>query len=538
MISPQAGRSIRPPFVPHPHSHSPELNPAAGGLHSRLWTLGLCVALGVLGFGLFRDVAAPWTDNIDANGACWSQSAHNTLRAGLRATAGVPSAFYFGTPPIPPDGYYTHHPPLLSLMLTGMFALFGEKEWVARLLPIAFSLAGLVLLWRLVQRCAGARAAAFCAVLFAAMPMELHYGRMVNFEAIDLAWMLAALECLRRWERTGAARWRWLMLAAVVLALWTAWLGYLFVLALAVHCFVTPGRRHRRLALLLLGLIAASLCLFLLQVSQVQPGAWADMIQTVKVRMARQGDPVPWGAWSVRMRDLLLAHIQPVTWLLGLAGGVLVVRRRKTEAPLRWLGWVALGFFALSTFYVTVFRNASSIHDYASFYFTVPVAMMAGIALDSLLAWGESRGTGMKRALLAGAFALCAAVVITGERKVPALLSQFHILDIDKDEPATLIPELGRAIRTRFPEEEAAVICNFMPSYGPQLHYYAQHELLTAIFTPEEWKDAIADPANVPVDGVIWLGAPEAAELLAALPPGTREDITIAGIPFCFWHPK
>ena len=186
---------------------------------SRSWMAGLLVALGGLGWGLSRDVAAPWTDNIEANGACWSQSAHNTLRAGLPATAGVPSAFFFGSPPIPPEGYYTHHPPLLSLMLMGMFAVFGEKEWVARALPIAFSICGLVLLWWLVRRCAGLRAAAFCGIHFAAMPMQLHYGRMVNFEPIGLVWMLGAVACLRQWEQTGAGSWRWLMLALLVLAL-------------------------------------------------------------------------------------------------------------------------------------------------------------------------------------------------------------------------------------------------------------------------------------------------------------------------------
>ena len=63
--------------------------------------LGLLVAFSVLGWGLLRDVAAPWTDNIDANGACWSQSAHNTLRAGLKATLGVPS--FACTPDAFPD---------------------------------------------------------------------------------------------------------------------------------------------------------------------------------------------------------------------------------------------------------------------------------------------------------------------------------------------------------------------------------------------------------------------------------------------------
>jgi len=501
------------------------------------WLLGLLVALGILGRGLLRDVASPWTDNIDANGACWSQSAHNTLRAGLKATAGVPSAFYFGSPPIPPDGYYTHHPPLLSLMLTGMFALCGEKERVARALPIAFSLCGLVLLWRLVRKCAGARTAAFSAVLFAAMPMELHYGRMVNFEPIDLVWMLGALECLRLLERTGAKRWRWLMSAALVLALWTAWLGYLFVLTLAVHFGFSRESGNRRFAVLLLALAVVSFGLFLLHVTRVQPGAWADMLASFKMRMAASGEPVPWADWAARITGTLRTHIQPVAWLLGIAGGGVVMLRRKNDVALRWLGWAALCFFGLSAFYVTVFRNASSVHDYASFYFTVPVAMMAGVALDSLIAWSESRGACMKRTLFAAVIAVCAFLVFSGERQALALRKQFRILDTGKEESVSLIPELGRAIRGRFPED-TAVICNFLPSYGPQLHYYAQHDLLPCVFTAGEWKEMIDDPANAPVGGVVWLGAGEAPEVIEGLPAGPREDVTIAGVHFCFWRPQ
>ena len=498
--------------------------------------LGLLVAFSVLGWGLLRDVAVPWTDNIDANGACWSQSAHNTLRAGLKATLGVPSAFSFGSLPIPAEGFYTHHPPLLSLMLTALFAGFGEKEWVARALPITFSFLGLVLLWRVVRRCAGIRAAAFCAIVFSAMPMELHYGRMVNFEPIGLVWMLATLECLGQWERTGSAKWRWLMLVFIILALWTAWLGYLFALTLALHFAFVRGKR-KRLALSLLGLCAVSFCLFVFHVTRVQPRAWADMMGSFQMRIADIHEPVPWGAWVLRITGTLFTHIQPVAWVLGIVGTALVLLRKRRDAGLRWLGWAALCFFGLSAFYVTVFRNASSVHDYASFYFTVPVAMMAGVALDALIACCDGQRAAIRFASLAVAFGVCAFLILSGEGHALALKRQFHILDLEKEEPVSLIPELGRAIRDRF-AEDTAVICNFMPSYGPQLHYYAQHDLLTSSFTADGWKEQIADPENAPVGGVVWLGESGAQEILAALPAGPREDVTIAGIRFCFWHPQ
>jgi hypothetical protein len=344
--------------------------------NSKVWVLGLGVALGVLSLAMFRNFMGPWIDAIDFNGACWSQSAHNTMRAGLLATAGVPSAFYFGPLPIPPSGYYTHHPPLLSLMLAGMFAVLGEKEWVARLLPITFSLVGVVLLWALMKDCAGRRAATFGALLFAAMPMELYYGRMVNFEPIDLVWMLGGLLCLRRWEQTGGRGWRNWMLGAFVLSLWTAWLGYMFVLILSVYFFTTRRKRNPRLALLLLGLCIGSIVLFMLHIYWVQPSAWQDLIETFYRQMSSQTwgnrPNFTWKDWEWRLGWVLLTHIHAVAWALAVIGLVWLLRRQRKDEPLRWLGWAALCFFVLSAFYIVAFRNASYIHAYAPFYFIVP----------------------------------------------------------------------------------------------------------------------------------------------------------------------
>ena len=504
--------------------------------HSRFWILGLVVALVAMGWSFSSDFAAPWTDQIDGNGACWSQSAHNTLRAGLLTTAGMPSAFYFGTLPIPPEGYYTHHPPLLSLLLTGMFSLFGEKESVARSLPIACSLLSAVLLWFLVRDCANARTASFCVLLFAAMPMELRYGRMVNFEPLDLVWMLSAVLCLRLWAKTARRRWRFLALCALLLALWTAWLGYLFVLVLCAVFVFSRQRRNLARASLYLMLMIVSLVLFFWQVHHVYPGAWGEMMSALNYRMANGDHAIAWRDWAARMFDILTTHIQPVSWLLALAGAAIVWRSEK-DAPQRWLGWAAFCFFALSVIYVAAFRNASSVHDYASFYFTVPVAVMAAVALDNLCQRTEAHGPVVRTVVLLGVLAVLGTLIATGQRSTVVLRRQFLILSDENPEPAALIPELGRAIRASFGSEDVAVICNFLPTYGPQLHYYAQHEILGCVHTPEEWREIIADPENAPLGGVIWMGAPEADDVLASLPPGTLERKWICDVPFCFWRP-
>lgn len=487
---------------------------------SRAWLLGLPLALGLLSWGLFRDFTAPWTDNIDANGACWSQSAHNTLAAGLRATAGVPSAFYFESPPIPESGFYTHHPPLLALLVTASFALLGEHEWAARLVPILSSLIGLCLLWEITREAIGLRGAAFCVLFFASMPMTLHYGRMVNFEPLDLVWMLGAIFCLGRWEAHGRRRWLILFLLCALLCLWTAWLGYLFVLVLCGSLC----RRRRQLSAGLLALSLVSLALFAWQVHAVQPKALHEAVSALGERAGTAG--FTWPQWGARMLASLTTHIQPVFWVLAAIGAL---RARRTR-----LGWVALCFFALSAFYVTAFRNASMIHDYASFYFTIPVALMAAAAVESALLSLDA--TRYRIAAPALALTSLTLLALFGARTTLNLGRQFHILAETAEESPQLIPELGRAVRRSF-APDTSVICNFIPTYGPQVYYYAQKQFLNCAYEPADWRQFIAEPENEPVGGIIWLGEPRAEQVLASLPAGAKEEMTIRGIPFCLWKP-
>ena len=506
--------------------------------NSKVWVFGLSVALAVLSWGLFRDFTGPWTTNVDSNGAWWSQSAHNTLRAGLRATGGVPS-WYFGPLPIPPSGYYTHHPPLLSLMLTGMFALFGEKEWAARLVPITFSLASVVLLWALVRECVGNRAAAFSALLFAATPMELVYGRMVNFEPIDLGWMLGGLLCLRRWEQTGQRHWRNLMIIAFALTLWTAWLGYIFVLVVCLFFLFSPRKRNPRLALLLLGLSLFSIMLFLLHIRWARQDAWQNLMAAFNYRLARtnaSGVEVTWAGWTLRIRDTLTSRILPFSWALGVLGTVGTIQRWKTDNSLRWLGWAALCFFAQSAFYIMFFQNASYVHAYAAFYVTLPIAMMGGVAIEFPLRWCEAHSAGWRSAGLATAVAICVFQIFTGQKQALALNRPERLLDRG-NEPADLIPELGRLMREKFPEG-TAIISNTRASSSPQLMYYAQcRPYPKHIATAGDWAKAVKDPKMAPVGCVICLGKANARDILAALPAGSREEIHVRGIPFCFWKP-
>ena len=491
---------------------------------------------------LTENLTAPWVPKGDWNGFLWSQSAHNHLHMGLRHTLGASSWLHFGPPPIQPDEFYVHHPPLLSLLLAAMFVVLGEHEWVARLLPILFSLATALLLWQTLRECVGTRAATLGAAVFAACPMELHFGKMVNFEPLMLVWMLVALRCLQHWQEDHRTRWLAATLGAFALGLWTEWPMYILAAVVAAMLFAQRRPPATRAAWMIIGLTVMSVILIFLHIRLVRPDAWQDALGQLQFRLssdpgrtARDGTGFTAGQWFIRQGEFLSRAILLPMWALAASGAVYCWRKRRCGMGLGRLSSMAIALFATAVLYLVICRNVAYSHDYASFYFLLPVALMGGLALDAALNWWETRATSMW-ARYVGMAVLVAAIagLCTWSRlKSHGYDSHYYMLEWGGPEPEDLIPSLGRDIEERFPAN-GRVLCNF-PWQSPQLQYYAQRVVLFQKTSYDEWQPLIS--SQQPVGGVIWLGAEGATQLLKALPTGQREIVQFGKYGFCFWKP-
>ena len=89
--------------------------------------------------------------------------------------------------------YHPNHPPLLQILLAISFKIFGIHEWSARLVPILFSLGGIILIYLIVQRIWDKKTALLASIFVAFMPMSAYFGRIVNFEAVALFFVLLVL---------------------------------------------------------------------------------------------------------------------------------------------------------------------------------------------------------------------------------------------------------------------------------------------------------------------------------------------------------
>lgn len=499
------------------------------------WFFLFAVIMVWLATVLSTNIDRPWIAAIDYNGAVWSQAAHNILRAGLVKTLGASSGFYFGPLPIPPWGYYLHHPPLLHLIITALFAVFGENEWVARLFPIGCSLASVILLWLLVRSCAGIRAATLSAAVFACMPMELRYGQMVNFEPCILMLMLGALLCLRYWMVSGKPQWKHATLALILAGLWVDWAMYAFVASLCV-CWLRRWRDGRRFAGILLIISSLSAACYFIRIRLVRADAWQNLAHTFVVRLGYSGnDGFTEFQWLNRILQSLTAHYLLPGWLLAAIGVLILFRARRHEENSLWLFRASVCVFVTDVFLIGVFQNESYIHQYFSFYFLAPVAIMAGIALDRIVTFFQVNLASHKLAF-GGELLVCSVVLLMathGLFQARELQQQFRILDYRTPEPPNLIPELGNAIRENF-SPKTRVLCNFLPQYGPQLAYYAQREIFNNLSEYRFWRRYLKNPSK-PVGGVVWMGSKTSRDLVSSLPPGNKRFLTIGNLSFCLW---
>lgn len=516
------------------------------GRDGKIWIIVAVLAIAFLASSLLRTINEPWAEEDNVFGAAYAQAARNNLRAGLAVTAGVPATLYAGPLPIPANAYYVHHPVLFPLLVTASVAVLGEKEWTVRLVSIVCSILSAFFLWVLVEDAMGHRAAAFAVAVFVTLPMELHYGDLIDFEPCLVMWMLAALICLRHWKRDGALRWKVFAALCCLCALWTDWPGYLFTAAVCLWLFFQGDRRSRHFAILLLGLAAGSGTIFLLQIRHVNPDAWRDLLTAIKMRLGNGIQPgsspngssgtirFGCGEWLRRILQSLDQNYLRVTWGLVVIGAISLFRNRKSAGP-RSMGWASLLLMAAGIPYLVILQNWSYVHDFASIFVIGAIAIAGGIGLEAIWQWVErrSKSTAPRWITAVATIVILPSLAWAGFRRAEEQRSQFLILDGVSGEPANLIPDLGGYLATVFPAS-ATILCNFDPYYSP-LSYYAKTTILRNVTTADEWSRAAAGaPPNA--GGVLWLGAPSTQEIIALLPAAEINEVQIDGVRFVIWR--
>jgi len=372
-----------------------------------------CVLVGVYGYGLTRDLNESWRGIHDWNGAFFSQLARNFLRYPWTVHHGMPIVAAGAAIPGPEDSsIYATHPPALVWLVAAVFRVFGEGEWVARLVPIVFSLGTFGLLLWLLMRAYGCRLAAIAGLFYAVMPMSVYFGRMVDHEAICLFCMMAAAVGWTLTNQTGRRRWlgHAIIIASVWLGVWVDWSVVIFVGLLGAWAALGAIRKRGPwsdcLVISIGGLLAiASMLSFIVYAGL--GGRWGDLIDIFISRAAEHEDIKGAGSagevWRYVVDNIsgLLIALAVVGW------AVTIIRWRRQPSGAGDLDATkarsGLNIVALTgLLWLVVFWRQFERHEYWMFYLGPVIATFGAIAIATLvdIAW-RARATASVVALAA-----------------------------------------------------------------------------------------------------------------------------------------
>ena len=332
-----------------------------------------------------------WWSHLGWSGAVYSIIGRNYLRYGFATYLGP----VVSTGLLPSDQlvFYGNHPPLLGWLIAMSFAVFGEHEWATRLVPLLFSLGGLVVMYALVTQHFDRGVGLLATLLMAVVPMAAYY--LGAFPVVEgahvLFFMLLSFFWYFRWIDSGK-RGHFVGLAlAVCFGILSDWPGlYIPLVIVTYHGFTQ--RRDKLLALIILSAASVVFILALIwYLSWLVHDPWII--------------PKAFLPWSIASKSgspntssLLFTILDWITTVLGthilylytpvvlsLAVSYLIVRWfrvGRSPSPHRsHLVWMLLIFGSLHP--VLGLRGAA-LHNYWSMYLTPGLVLAAALWLNDL----------------------------------------------------------------------------------------------------------------------------------------------------------
>lgn len=342
---------------------------------------------------LSLDVGSPWPDNYHGfNGALFSVAGRNFLRWGFLRERFTPDIAPGASGSHAPS-WYTNHPPLLPILVGAAFRVFGERDGVARVIPILASLMSLFALYMLSSRLWGVARATWIAGIFALLPMTAYFGNMVGHEPLTLAFLLLFRQAYTAWVSSPSSRRLWGAAAALACAQLSGWPGF-EAAAISLVLLVTgrsPGvcARWRHLAGVIL---TVSILTGVFLLAQMTAGGGAMRVFGAALQKQPSGE-----AWQGRYLAIgalfttrFWVFFSPVVLVLTALQVVSSRRDRRpggTAARNESVFWLVLGVL-----HVLVFLDGARLHEYWMFYLSPWFAIQSGLAISRAKESWQAKG--------------------------------------------------------------------------------------------------------------------------------------------------
>jgi 4-amino-4-deoxy-L-arabinose transferase-like glycosyltransferase len=275
------------------------------------------------------------------------------------------------------DSIWNDQPPMFTLLLGGVFRLFGTSVNTARVTVILLSAALIWGAFEFLYMAWGAWEAILGALLLILLPFYLQLSASVMRGLPALTFAVLSLTALAAWHKRR--NWLWLILSAVLLAvsilikLFTGFLVPIFGIGLILDEFRHAQNPHRWWKVLRPALVWGLVCLgiglfailFIIGIPNLDQVVLAPLKGVVAEQFGK--------AWRYSLYANLLGRLFLILSLLS----VPYIFRFKNWLSLYVLAWLAFGYIFL--------LNYQPVWYHLQLLILVPAAMLGGLSLGSAL---------------------------------------------------------------------------------------------------------------------------------------------------------
>lgn len=328
------------------------------------------------------NISKPFSGIHDFNGVQYGTMAKNYLKYGfVKLKFGQASGHINNIETY--KSFYTSYLPFLPMMIALSYSIFGIAEWSTRIVPVVFSVLGVLYMFLIVKRLWGRRAAFFASFFYIGNPMFIYFGMMPVVDTLTLSLMIVTFYYYLDWITSLKKRsFLFLCLSVFVGGLISWIIIYIFPLLL-LHSFLI-GKFNKRIfviAMIILFTVSLQMLHTYILVGDILKSA---MFETFKKRIGEQnlnfgGEAFSFSVYFRKELTILQAFITRTLIGLSMIGMVLTIFVKKNIQKTTLFSFLLLGIW-----HPLFFSRAVFIHEYHNIYFLPFLATAGAIVLVKL----------------------------------------------------------------------------------------------------------------------------------------------------------
>lgn len=328
---------------------------------------------------LLIEINNPFLGPYGNNNSTYSLQAKNYIRFGYLKTNFAPLTNPGSTFPNDPK-YYINHPPLLQILLSISYRIFGlDNYWAGRFVPVIFTIISIFILSMIIEKLWGKLASYISILLSTVIPMVFIYGKLIQFEPITLTFVLLSVLLLIDYLKTENKIIFIILLFTIVLGFLADWPMIYFSFLLAIIFIWEKGVTKVKKEVITL--VALPIILSMLYFIYAFLLLKHEILIQAYLNRSINGPPFNLQYPFLSMSEVFLLRMLIYFTPLGFISGIiLTVKTLKEKFELKHK--IIVLFIIFPVLYVLLFPNGAWEHPYWLFYF-IPIIIFS--ATDILI---------------------------------------------------------------------------------------------------------------------------------------------------------